>query len=262
MVINIKKIFTLLKRDLLYGFKNNFLRFILSAVFFAAINFLEASKAASNGKINGTEFFFEIYKGAPFPGKESLMPPAIWLMILCLMLFITGSFFYDDLKKNGIYILTRTESKKYFFISKVLWVVINVLFFYAIIFSITIISGIFLGGYPRTVLLCGIKINSIKLISMTFLLYVTSSIALSLFQGTFSLLIKPAYAYLITFMVTFASVYTENILLPGQHLLILRHFPFDVFHGLTLQVSVMYSLIVSAFSLMLSYAIFNKKDIY
>lgn len=103
--------------------------------------------------------------------------------------------------------------------------------------------------------------NRDELFIKLFLLYYTTSTALALLQNTISLILKPAYSYLIILLLIAISVFTVSNLLPGQHSLILRHVPFDNIHGLVFRKSMIYNFVLSIFSIITGYIIFSKKDI-
>lgn len=175
-------------------------------------------------------------------------------MINFFIVFIIGSYIYDDLKNNGVYILSRVGNTKYFWISKVLWIIINNLIYYLIVFGIAVIAGKIFSG-------SSLEKDLIETLGTLFILYFTTSIALCLLNATLSLIVKPVYAYLIIILLLAFSIFLKNNLLPGQHSLILRHVPFDKIYNLTLWKSLIYNFVLSITAIFVGGRVIYKKDI-
>jgi hypothetical protein len=186
----------------------------------------------------------------------------IWFIINVFIIFSLANYIYDDFKNNGKYILIRVKKVKYFYFAKVFWSICNVFIYYIMLFiMMLIVSRIFLYKSNKLIVIEGINMNRDELIIKLFFLYYTTSTALALLQNTISLILKPAYSYLLILLLIAISVFTVSNLLPGQHSLILRHVPFDNIHGLVFMKSMIYNFVLSIFSIITGYLIFSKKDI-
>ncbi len=250
-------IISLIKRDFRFTFKNILLRNIFFSVIFFIFSFLTVMKSTRIGVDNINLFYIQL-KGIKNVGEL----PFIWLIINFFIIFNLGDNFYNDLRKNGKYVLVRCRNLKYFYIVKVFLLICNTIIYYILLFGIMfLLSKIFLNP-AEVALIEGININNKELIRTLILLYTTTSISLVLIQNMLSLVIKPKYSSLIIVVILLLSVIINSSILPGQHCLILRHVPFDNITNLTLIKSVLYNLILSAITVMVGYGIFFKKDIY
>lgn len=261
--MNTELVFSLIKRDFKYGFRKNYLRYIVIIIFFSTITFLEIMKMSSLGKTNGIELFYNIYKGTPYYiNIRDIEVPFMWCLVNCFCSFLIGDYVYKDIKENGVYILTRAKKVSYFWISKIIYIITNVLLFYLTIFSIAYIFGkLFNLEYPLYNSFFDINISTKVFLGILFTLYITTSIAICQLQVSMSLLIKPLYAYGLIMILIFISAFAINNLLPGQHSLLLRHVPFDNVHKLTTYKSLIYNFILFILSTLFGYIILNKKDI-
>ncbi|WP_286909819.1 hypothetical protein [Clostridium sp. UBA1652] len=150
--------------------------------------------------------------------------------------------------------MSRVGNTKYFWISKVLWIIINNLIYYLIVFGIAVIAGKIFSG-------SSLEKDLIETLGTLFILYFTTSIALCLLNATLSLIVKPVYAYLIIILLLAFSIFLKNNLLPGQHSLILRHVPFDKIYNLTLWKSLIYNFVLSITAIFVGGRVIYKKDI-
>jgi hypothetical protein len=230
---------------------------------FLCINLVTVISTNNNHKLTDINLIFANLKGVPyFNGNDGFDLPMVWFIINLFIIFNLANYFYDDLKNNGKYILTRVKKVKYFYFAKVFWSIYNVLIYYILVFVIMItVSKIFLYQSNKWVLIEGIKMNKDELVIKLFLLYFTTSTALVLLQNAISLILRPVYSYLVILLVIAISIFTVCNLLPGQQSLILRHVPFDNIHGLAVKESLLYNCLLSIFSIIAGYIIISKKDI-
>lgn len=159
-----------------------------------------------------------------------------------------GDCIYDDFEKNAAYVITRC-SKVTFWINKVIASIINVCLYYFIIFTTTFLIGKeFIG------------INKDKYVLLVTI-YITTSIMLIIVYNVLSLMLDFKYSFLIISSLLIISVFFDSILLPGQHSLLLRHVPYDLEHGLTVGVTLIYNLVVSIISVLIGIKLVRKKEI-
>ena len=252
-----------MKRDFLFTFKDIFIKNIFIGVIFLSINVLTISNVNSNNKLNDINLIFQSLKGVPYYKlNEGFQLPLIWFIINFFIIFNLANYIYDDFRDNGKYILIKVKKMKYFYFTKVLWLIYNIFIYYIILFLIMIIiSKMFLYESSKYILIEGIYMDKYTLTIKLFLLYYTTSVALVLLQNTIALVLEPVYSYLVILLLIVISVFTINNLLPGQHSLILRHIPFDNIHRLTFAKSLVYNFVLSIFSIMMGYLILLKKDV-
>lgn len=261
--MNRNKVFcSLLKRDLLYSYKQNIVKylsvlFIITIIFFIVIN-----KLHSRGNSSISTIIFEIFKGISYDVDYSNLDfPIMWFLINSLIIFITAGHVNEDLKINAVYLMNRC-SRLEVWTSKVLWLIITVIIYYTFIFLIIFImaKGLHIGWESYSEL-CNIRVSTVKLLLDTFIIYVTTSITLCILHITLSLTINYNYSYIILIIIILISVFTKNNLLPAQHSLLLRHEPFDLIHNLSIIKSLLYNLVLSIILIIISIKLVLYKDI-
>ncbi|MFT8352935.1 hypothetical protein, partial [Clostridium saccharoperbutylacetonicum] len=205
---------------------------------------------------------FEIFKGISYDiDYSNLNFPAIWFFINALLIFIVSGYVNQDLKINAAYLMNRC-SRSQIWTSKILWVIINVIIYYMLIFfAIFIIGNLFDIKWKDYCELNGVGVSTIKLLLDTFIIYVTTSITLCILDITLSLMINYNYSYIILIIIILISIYTKNNIFPAQHSLLLRHVPFESIHNLSVSKSVLYNLIVSIILIIISRKLILYKDI-
>ncbi|MBW6411665.1 hypothetical protein [Clostridium weizhouense] len=120
-----KVIGSLLKRDILYSYKKNVFKylgviFIISIISFSLINNLN-----NREDCNMSTIIFEFFKGISYENNfDNLDFPMIWFFINNLIIFIVGIYVSDDLKVNGVYLMSRC-SRRDFWTSKILCITIT-----------------------------------------------------------------------------------------------------------------------------------------
>lgn len=259
---NFKIILSLMKRDLLYSYKKNIIKNLLIILGLVLIVFASISKLNSLGTLNIGEIIFDIFKGVPYNTDFNVFNfPSIWFIVNNCIIFIIGSYVDDDFKLNGVYLVTRCNRKK-IWTSKILWGIANVIIYYMLLaLGIIIINKILNISWSDYIVLENMTISTSRIIYYTIILYVTTSISLSIIHNTFSVIFSPKYSYMILIFIMLISVFTKSNLMPAQHSLLLRHIPFDSTHDLTIADSVLYNLILSGVFVVIGRKLISHKDI-
>lgn len=263
MLINkIKTINSLIRRDFIYSLRKSLYIYFFIIVEYGIINVIILGSFPN--KITGTDLFYEIFKGASNQVDiNNFQFPLMWLMISSLIAFLIGNYTYNDLNTNGVYILIRIPNKMYFWITKIIWIILNVFTYYVVLFLITLLfSRLYNLTFPVYSLFDHTKINSTKFLFDLFILYFTSSSALAILQAALSLIIKPSNSYIAIIILISISAFISCNLLPGQHSSILRHIPFSMQHNLNITKSLIYNCVFAILSVVLGYRILDKKDIF
>ncbi|MGE8057066.1 hypothetical protein ACQKOD_24795 [Bacillus mycoides] len=270
-MINLKVLKNILKRDLLHGIYNNQYKYLTFIMFILLLS-ISNGNAIKNEGGNIVDLFFVNYKdmGYAMGIGEMNRLPIIWILINVFVAFIIGDFIKTDLKNNAVYVLTRTKSFKEYWISKVLWVFINVLFLYVGLFIITYFTGcLFINNSIEWSSLSNILIKNMLVQDITakefmvslFLLYFTTSFTISLLQINLTLFIKSRYSFLIIILTACLSIFIDNQMFPAIHSMILKHNYFDSIHELTILKSIIYNIVFSSIAIYSGYKIITKKDI-
>ncbi|WP_369902180.1 hypothetical protein [Bacillus manliponensis] len=265
----------LIKRDLIYGFRINVLHFIFISImisFLGAVNIYNFSQWAtlndiSLNQVNTLDILYESFKGIGYEYEI----PIVWLFINCYVIFLIGNYTYNDLFNNGPYLILRSNSKLKLWISKLVWIVCTVLFFYMVVFLIVILISIFfipfqidswsVYGEQNILPLMAYKIEGSTFILELICLYVTSSIAISIFQVFLSFIFNSIYSYISVIVLLFASIFIFSPYLPGTHSMIMRHTLFDTSYNLSFEISILYNSILILLSSTIGAVYFNRVDI-
>lgn len=145
--------------------------------------------------------------------------PEISLVIVFILLIIISLYINNDIQGIGKNILVNSCSYSKWWLSKFIWMIISVTFFYMIILFANILSGVLLFGenfnisfsyicesnvkiFFNTSEICE-TINSFSFIGESFLLFVTAASV----QLLISLLLRPAYGIIIEIIVFTFSVF-------------------------------------------------------
>ena len=190
------KFLNVVKRDLIFGFKNNRNKLVSIFVLLIVLTYFnvlsirgQAFELGLDSKnINFIDLFFYMFKGIGY----SINPlPINWLLIHIYITYLVGSYCYDDLSKESSNAIVRMKNRKYIWISKIIWMSATILTFYLMLLLIIgIFSTVMLNsslGWSKfskvSILNIIIKdYSSWKFILFTILIYMLSSMTLSIFQ--------------------------------------------------------------------------------
>lgn len=272
---NMIQLLHLIKRDLIYGLRINvphFIFVVIAMVFLSMVNVYNFSQWAnlnnlSLNHVNTLDVLYEAFKGI---GYEYGVP-IVWLFINCYVIFLVGNYTYNDLFQNGPYLILRSNSKLRLWVSKLVWIICIVVVFYIIVFSVVIVlSNFFIplhmdswSAYGKQHILPFMvqEITGSMFVLELVLLYITSSIAISIFQTFLSFVLNPIYSYIIVTILLLASIFIFSPYLPGTHSMIMRHVPFDVTYNLSFGMSILYNVIVILLTSIAGALYFNRMDI-
>ena len=107
-----------------------------------------------------------------------------------------------------------------------------------------------------------VNIDTFTLIKNVFIMYTLTSISLVLVFITLTLWLKPVYSFIVDIVICLLSVFSQSKLFLGQHSLLLRHVPFDTFHDLTLNYSIIYNLVLISIVIIIGYILSSKKEVF
>ena len=234
----------LIKHDMLFGIVYKYYKYIFLAgavilmcsTFFYDINLhnLGFKTEYSANFIDCIIYLFrgmEVYVPMPDNPESVFKIPVAYLFTNIFTAYIIGSYSVEDLYSSSN-ILIRIRKKKYWWLSKCIWVVLNVFVIYFIIYLICFILTIANSGSlleptaeinsaVSKVAVEGVGIGS--LLTAVIVLPVVTSIAVSLFQSMLSLILKPIYSYIVIIALIVVSAYFDNIVLIGNYFMLLRN---------------------------------------
>ena len=264
-----------LKNGIIYDCKIFLLPFIISIVAclsftFEIYNF--DSVCQMDRKICFSDVFLFVFKGElPFDpnNPESFRFPFIWVVNQLLISFIIGKYPFSEIYNNhGAYVLIKGKSRKRWIISKFIWA-ITVCIIYYIIIILTLIIYSVISNYVLEFQL--ISTNSPVLLSPIhepnmfdllgiYLLPLTTSIAISFLQISFSLILNSIFSFGIILGIYGVSIFYESLFGLGNCSLMIRN-EYFMQSGIPTRKSYLVLLIVMIISFMTSIKVFEKCDI-
>lgn len=156
------------------------------------------------------ECFRYFFYGAPRYEPENnseFSLPVLWLLFYLYGLFLVGGYTQSDLRGVGKKVLLQCGSRRCWWLSKCIWVLVNeTLFFAAALASVWFAAG---GGKVKD--LWG-KID-LWGISLPFIVLIT----LALVQMTISLVTRPVFAFFLSVFQLVAAVYWDTPFLMGNY---------------------------------------------
>lgn len=263
----LKTIKKLLLRDIKYGFYENRYKYLVFILMILVLSIISA--ASYRGTIRGN--FADIIMNI-LPGERNveIHIPILWILINSYVLFIIGSYAYDDYKENSLYIIYRTNGKMEFWISKFLWTILNVLLCYIILFGIIMAVGyIILGGgfsysaYSElTTLPSMLRVATIgELVFTISTSFLALWLSLSLLQLSLSIIMKPINAYIFIMVFLMIGIFIPSPIFPAQYCMILRNEIFDNLYNITLLKTVIYNCIIAMVAILIGIFAINKKEL-
>lgn len=250
-----------------------FLIFLFFIINFQSIISSEVKYNSFKNLPNFSDYVIEIYKGRTnfnFDNKlETLKIPASWILINIFLTFIIGYYPLLDLKTYGMQILLRSKRRYQWFLSKCIWVIGNVIIYYAIGYVVMILFSVFNGGIsltPTNEINMNIsQVNTTSFTSQTFfciciLLPIIISIALSLFQMTVALFTTSILSNIVIISILVISTFYCNGMFIGNYLMILRNSKIDL-NGVNTINGLIIGTIIIIISIIIGILKFKKIDI-
>lgn len=263
---NFKTILRLLKRDIISSKKSMVVKFCIFYTIFTLCILIQIYNTRTYEIININKLIFNVFKGCGYiEDLHQFKFPVIWFTINSFIIYCVGSFFYDDMKVNGKYLLIRTGKMILIYISKLIWSFIMVILYYTIMISICVIIGYLLQSnicINAKENLQYLNINTITMIKMVFFMYTLTSFSLIVIFINLSINIEPVYAFLLDIVLCIVSVFSNNVFWIGQHSLLLRHMPFNIFNGITLSNSIVYNFTLIVFFVLIGCFIASQKEMF
>lgn len=206
------------------------------------------------------------------PGiDEQFIFPALWIMIGMLLSYFTLHYPYKDMDEMGQNMLIQSGGRRIWWISKCIWNLVSVIFFFLIGWLVIILCCLVQGVplsmelSPNIVMMLNAS-NSLPLLYPTklnfelMILPVMMMLALSMMQMTLSLIVRPIYSFMVTGTILMASAYWQNPLLIGNYGMALRSSNM-VADGVNPAVGFWYALGILLISFVIGLLCFSRYDI-
>jgi hypothetical protein len=268
---NKSKFFPLLKRDIKLSFFYSKYKYL---VFFTFLSILTVSKSLSVKNLGGgnVDVFFLLLKDEGyFLNLSDISIPVNWIFIQYATLFLISDYYVNDFKNNSIYILVRTQNKSAFFLSKVVWLIWQILIvFISISLIVYLVSSAILGSFSikftplykvMITTQLDIKVTPLILVLHILIGFILTTLILSIFQLLCMQFLTPIISYFCVISISSISIIADSKWLPAIHSMILKQEIFDVDHALSFQFSITYCVIIFILLAFISTYIYQRKDI-
>lgn len=272
-----KRILQKLANCISYDIKEGIVRFIplyaLTGVFVLAFGWDARMHLAENVPapsvldlavymFQGMDEYVYVKGGPPFD-----IPISFLTLSFCFALFACY-YAHREWKLRGTVYIPRYESKMYFWISKCIWCILQMILLYLMIF--VILWGIAAAGGNISVLLSretlaclkGLPLseNSMDYIKYIFGLGLFTAIVLNQIQLTAQMIFSPVIGYILVIAVITSSAYFYRFYMPGNYYMLLRAALFRE-DGITLQQASLVLGILWIVLVLIGAVIVRKKDV-
>lgn len=272
-----KRILQKLANCISYDIKEGIVRFIplyaLTGVFVLAFGWDARMHLAENVPapsvldlavymFQGMDEYVYVKGGPPFD-----IPISFLTLSFCFALFACY-YAHREWKLRGTVYIPRYESKMYFWISKCIWCILQMILLYLMIF--VILWGIAAAGGNISVLLSrenlaclkGLPLseNSMDYIKYIFGLGLFTAIVLNQIQLTAQMIFSPVIGYILVIAVITSSAYFYRFYMPGNYYMLLRTALFRE-DGITLQQASLVLGILWIVLVLIGAVIVRKKDV-
>ena len=272
-----KRILQKLANCISYDIKEGIVRFIplyaLTGVFVLAFGWDARMHLAENVPapsvldlavymFQGMDEYVYVKGGPPFD-----IPISFLTLSFCFALFACY-YAHREWKLRGTVYIPRYESKMYFWISKCIWCILQMILLYLMIF--VILWGIAAAGGNISVLLSretlaclkGLPLseNSMDYIKYIFGLGLFTAIVLNQIQLTAQKIFSPVIGYILVIAVITSSAYFYRFYMPGNYYMLLRTALFRE-DGITLQQASLVLGILWIVLVLIGAVIVRKKDV-
>lgn len=210
----------------------------------------------------GMDEYVYVKGGPPFD-----IPISFLTLSFCFALFACY-YAHREWKLRGTVYIPRYESKMYFWISKCIWCILQMILLYLMIF--VILWGIAAAGGNISVLLSretlaclkGLPLseNSMDYIKYIFGLGLFTAIVLNQIQLTAQMIFSPVIGYILVIAIITSSAYFYRFYMPGNYYMLLRTALFRE-DGITLQQASLVLGILWIVLVLIGAVIVRKKDV-
>jgi len=266
-------------QDIRKGMKSNLYRYLIGIIFVVAVILLfnknivlemRYNKQISMPGIldNILYLLCGMTEYIPTSGKPFELP-YVWMAIQFLCSFLVFNYMQRDLEGMGLEILIRSKSRKVWWLSKCIWNVITIISFYIVIYALALVlSIIYTGGkvgFEPSIFLkyMMIPIDRVNIQRFTILLLLVpllTSIALSLAQMSFSIIVGPILSLMSIMIIDVFSAYFMNPFLVANYSMVMRS-RILIRNGISPLIGIIVDVLLIIISIYLGDFIFRKKDI-
>lgn len=272
--------FKVLKYDVKNGFVKEYKKFVIAFFVFLVVcidfYFRSRTMCVQFNETHSTfsDYIFYIFKGIKEFKAEEKQPfefPALWMLVMLLILYIVLYYPYKDLMGYGKQVLINSRSRGMWWLSKCGWLIICVTVYFVLLYttvflfcavmkvplSLNISEYMFSFYTPPQDAVNEFPLQrNPELFLMPLLLVISTGIL----QMFLSLIIRPLYSYCCSVALMLLSAYYLTPLFPGNYAMLLRNNGV-VKNGVNTFTGVVLLLLVALLSAIGGYLIFQHYDI-
>lgn len=235
-----KDFLKILKHDIKFGTESIFCLYFIAILFILSV-ILEFQNIITEEGISKDMVTCADYLVYMFRGMSEYIPDVnknfeiskIWIVLQIIPAIIIAAFPKKDLYESGMQIIVKSKSRKKWWNSKCIWVIIHVFIFYLLIHLIIIIVQFANGGkisfYVNGKLNMDINgfdfvnVNKFNILLMLVVVPVINAVTVSLFQMLLTFVTSPAIAVISVIGIHVLTAYYNTPLLTGNYVMILRN---------------------------------------
>ncbi|WP_418746906.1 hypothetical protein [Frisingicoccus sp.] len=275
-----RQFFKFIKYDLYYGILLEWKKYaVFSIIIFLFCfklilkhrNIIIFENLAENLSIG--DLFIYILKGMrPYHLSltEIYVPEFTWIFMYIYIAFSLSFYPLKDLHGYGQLMLLQSKQRKYWWFSKCMWNILSIILFYFIIIICVCTCSIFTGNMnimPQANIqtfynqMTVTSINEFQFILIAFLALPFVTIAISLFQMMWAVLIHPLIGLIVSASIYILSIFISKPWMLGNYLMLMRNHTFISSSEIILKNGILYSMAVICISVIIGYIGFRRKDI-
>lgn len=167
----------------------------------------------------------------PSPGNPFTFP-IVWMVLFLMGAFVVLNYPLNDLQKTGVQILTRTEGRSFWWLSKCIWnLTVSTVYHGMIFLTLGILCRIFRVPFiwklnPGAVSgMFGVFLDEIPSGQIPFSVLcapIMLSVAVNMFQMMLTLFLKPMFSFLFSSALFLVSTYIMSPVMLGNYGMVLR----------------------------------------
>lgn len=266
----------LIKRDINISIKSNIWKYILIMVFGIVVcgRFYVVVGDYARRISGNSDFYIGDYLFLLFGGMKEYVPeknnyfelPVIWMAMQMLLISLVFVYPFKDLLSNGQYILVQYGKRSKWWISKIIWGLIQIAAGYVIIIGVILLFALLTGAHGLGVhkeyinYYYGAKIITDVVNVGDIVLCFIYNICISVMYMSVALLITPVISLILLVVYDVLSAYIMTPVLIGNASMLLRNKRY-VDNGISVLLPVIILVCITAVAFAITVHRFNKKDI-
>ena len=232
-------------------------------LFFLLLHFIFITSYQGENSLSYFDYIWNFVKGIPpFAGadrNQSFSIPMEWAVLHIICMFMNLKYPYIDLYERNIQFFIYSASRRNWWLSKCIWVVMNTVIYYSFFWlGAAVVNFIRQGGASSQVL---IEINLWKQVLMLFVLPIFVSIAIGMVAVVFTVFWNPIIGMIVGLGIYIASVYWENSILIGNYSMIIRNYWVKGEGEIHTVKGILFSIIIILFTIAAGSLLIQKKEI-